>query len=115
MFATIFIFVAWLMVLFSVITDLFRDHTLSGAAKAIWLVLLIFVPVLTVLIYLIVRGEGMGKRAQARAAASKAVTDEYIRSVSSSPAEEIATAKQLLDSGVITASEFETLKAKALA
>lgn len=114
MFLTIFIFIAWLMALFSIITDLFRDPETSGVAKAIWLVFLLFVPFLTALIYLIVRGRGMSERAHAQAKAQRTATDDYIRSVAGSSTDQIAKAKQLLDSGAITPAEFETLKAKAL-
>ncbi len=115
-FLTIFIFVAYLMALFSIITDLFRDRKLGGVAKAIWLLFLIFLPFLTALAYLIVRGGGMAERANAQAAQAKAATDAYVREVASSgPAAEIASAKQLLDSGAINAEEFAKLKAAALA
>lgn len=113
---TIFFFFAYLMVLFQVISDLFRDGELSGVTKAIWIVFLIFLPLLTSLVYLIVRGKGMSQRQ--RAAVEKAVseTDAYIRNVAGkSPADQIADAKKLLDSGTITADEFAQLKAKALA
>lgn len=115
MFFTIFIFFAWLMALFSIIGDLFRDKDMSGWAKAIWLIFLISIPFLTALIYLIVRGRGMSERSHAQARANRAAADDYIRSVSgSSPADQIAQAKQLLDSGAINAAEFERIKAKAL-
>lgn len=115
-FLTIFIFVAYLMALFSIITDLFRDRKLGGLAKAIWLIFLVFLPFLTALAYLIFRGRGMGDRAAEQARESRAATDDYVRSVAATgPAEEIAKAKQLLDSGAITAEEYEKLKAAALA
>jgi uncharacterized membrane protein len=95
-FLTIFIFIAWLMALFSIIGDVFRDRELGGFAKAIWLIALIFVPVLTALVYLIVRGRGMAERATAQVSAQKAATDDYIRTVAgASPTEEIARAKSL--------------------
>lgn len=115
MFFTIFVFFAWLMALFSIIGDLFRDRALSGIAKAIWLLFLIFIPFLTAIVYLIARGGGMAERAAAQARAQQAAADNYIRSVSASnPAHEIAEAKALLDAGTITTTEFEALKAKAL-
>ena len=113
---TVFFFFAYLMVLFQVISDLFRDGELSGLAKALWIVFLIFLPLLTSLVYLLVRGKGMGQRQ--RAAVEKAVseTDAYIRQVAGkSPAEQIADAKKLLDAGTINADEYAKLKAKALA
>lgn len=115
LFLMIFILFSWLMVLFSVIGDLFRDRELSGVAKAVWLIFLVFIPILTTLVYLIVRGRGMTERANAQMARSKEATDEYIRQVANSPAHEIAEAKALLDTGVISQTEFEALKARALA
>jgi hypothetical protein len=113
-----FVFVAYLMVLFSILGDLFHDHTVNGWVKAIWVIFLIFVPFLTALIYLIARGTGMQKRGMAQAAAMRADQDAYIRATASSgrsPAEEIAKAKGLLDSGALTPAEFDALKAQALA
>ncbi|WP_186324428.1 SHOCT domain-containing protein [Microbacterium paludicola] len=116
-FLTIFIFVAYLIALFSIIADLFRDHKLSGWAKALWFVFLIFLPFLTAIVYLIARGGGMAERASKQAVAAQAATEDYIRSVSGSaqgPAAEIAHAKQLLDAGAITSEEFDKLKQAAL-
>lgn len=111
-----FIFVSYLFALFAIIGDLFRDHTLGGGWKAVWIFFLIFFPIITALVYLIARGKGMGQRQAAAAQQYKDAQDDYIRSVAgSSPAEQIAQAKSLLDSGAISAAEFETLKAKALA
>ncbi|MFT4109929.1 SHOCT domain-containing protein [Propionicimonas sp.] len=115
MFFTIFVFFAWLMALFSIIGDLFRDRALSGWAKAVWLLFLIFVPFLTALVYLIARGSGMAERASSQARARKNATDDDIRSVSGGAAGEIAQAKALLDAGTISQAEFDTLKARALA
>ncbi len=110
-----FIFIAYLMALFAIITDLFRDEELSGIGKAAWLIFLLFVPLLTALVYLILRGEGMTKRGVQQAREQQAATDDYIRSVAtSSPSEEIAKAKALLDAGTITADEYAALKTKAL-
>ncbi len=111
-----FLLMAYLMVLFQIVIDLFRDRTVSGGMKALWVVGLIFLPVLTAVIYLIARGGGMAERSMAAAQGAQQDADAYIRSVatSSSPADEIARAKSLLDSGAITADEFEKLKAKAL-
>lgn len=112
---TIFVFVAYLMALFSIITDLLRDRNLGGLAKAIWLIFLIWLPFLTALVYLIARGRGMGERADQRVEETKAATHAYVRSAAgSNPAAEIAQAKQLLDSGVISPEEFTRLKNSAL-
>jgi hypothetical protein len=115
----VFVFFAYLMVLFSIIGDLFRDSELNGWVKAIWIIFLIFVPFLTALIYLIARGNGMTKRSIAQATEMRKAQDEYIRATAGSAggggADDIAKAKALLDSGTITQPEFEALKAKALA
>ncbi|MBL5974178.1 MAG: hypothetical protein D3X82_10560 [Candidatus Leucobacter sulfamidivorax] len=115
MFLTIFIFIAYLMALFSIIADLFRDQKLNGWFKAIWFIFLIFVPLITALIYLIARGRGMAERNAAAAKQVQDAQDQYIRQVAGGSAAEIAEAKKLLDSGAITQAEFDTLKAKALA
>lgn len=111
-----FVFIAYLMVLFSIIGDLFRDHKLNGWWKALWIIFLIFVPFLTALIYLIARGRGMAERSVKEAVQVQSDTDAYIRQVagSKSPSEEIAHAKELLDAGSITQAEYDQLKAKAL-
>jgi ABC-type multidrug transport system fused ATPase/permease subunit len=110
-----FAFVAYLFALFAIIGDLFRDHKLNGWLKAIWIIFLIFVPFLTALVYLIARGPGMAERSQKEARQVQSATDDYIRQVaSSSPADEIAKAKALLDSGAITPDEFAHLKSRAL-
>ena len=112
-----YIFFAYLMLLFHIIGDVFRDRDLGGGAKAAWIIGLIVVPFLIALIYLIVRGRGMAERQNAAARQARADTDQYIQSVASttSPADQIASAKALLDSGSITPAEFDQLKAKALA
>ena len=76
-----FIFVTYLFALFAVIGDLFRDHKLNGWGKAIWIISLIFVPFLTLLVYLIARGNGMAERGAAQAAELRAAQDQYIKSV----------------------------------
>jgi hypothetical protein len=110
-----FLFVAYLFVMFQVITDLFRDDKVSGLGKAAWIVGLIFLPMLTALVYIIARGNGMAERQRAVVQRAKADTDAYIRQVAGkSPAEQIADAKALLDAGTISPEEFQRLKAKAL-
>jgi hypothetical protein len=110
-----FFFISYLFVLFAIFGDLFRDASLGGGAKALWVIFLIFLPLLASLIYLIARGKGMGERQVAAVQAQKAATDQYIQSVAgTSPADQVAQAKALLDSGAIDAQEYETLKAKAL-
>lgn len=116
-FLIIFAWIAYLLVLFQILSDLFwRDHETSGWVKAIWVFFLILLPWLTAVVYLIARGKGMAARAQAAAAAAKQDADAYIREAAGrSPAQEIADAKALLDGGTITQAEFDALKAKALA
>ena len=110
-----FLFVSYLIVLFQIISDLFRDHEMSGWLKALWLLFLFLIPFLSALIYLIVRNEGMTERSGAAFQQVKQAQDTYIRDVAGkSPAQEIADAKTLLDSGAITPQEFETIKSKAL-
>ncbi|MEV0029522.1 SHOCT domain-containing protein [Nocardia sp. NPDC050793] len=111
----VFAFVAYLIVLFQILLDLFRDHTVSGLGKTLWVIALILVPYLSAFVYLIVRGRGMAERARQMQLEAKQSTDEYIRQVAGkSPTEQITEAKSLLDSGVITAAEFEQLKGRAL-
>src|SRR3954467_15373087 len=112
-----FFFVAYLIVLFQIILDLFRDKDLSGVLKAVWLIALLIFPLITGLIYLIVRGRGMAERHAAAARAAREATDSYIQSGAAKPtaADEISSAKALLDNGTITQAEFDQLKAKALA
>jgi len=113
-----FVFFAYLMVLFSILGDLFRDSSMNGWLKAVWIIFLVFVPFLTALIYLIARGKSMTERSMAQAAEIRAAQDSYIRQTAGSggsTVEDITKAKTLLDSGAITQAEFDTLKAKALA
>ncbi len=110
-----FVFVAYLLILFQIVADLFRDSELGGGSKALWLIGLIFVPMLTALIYVITRGTGMANRQRAAIERSKSEAESYIRQVAGkSPAEQIADAKALLDAGTINPEEFAKLKAKAL-
>ena len=115
-FLVVFLWVAFFMVLFSVLGDLFRSDDLGGVAKTIWVIVLIFLPVLGALIYLIARGGGMSERAVASARKQQALAREYVSDVAGSgtAADQIEKAKALLDSGAITQEEFERLKAKAL-
>lgn len=109
-------FIGYLFALFAVIADLFRDHTLNGWWKAVWVLFLVFVPFITVLVYLIARGEGMAQRSNRAALDADAAARSYIREAAAkSPSEEIATASALLKAGTISSDEFAALKAKALA
>jgi len=113
----IFFLVIWIMILFSVIGDLFRDKEESGFKKFLWCFFLIFAPFITLFIYVIVRGNGMAERNIKAQQAQQAQLDSYIKQTAGSgtPAEQIEKAKSLLDSGAIDQAEFDSLKAKALA
>lgn len=111
-----FAFIAYLMVMFNIITDLFRDQGTSGIIKALWFICLIFLPFLTAIAYLITRGHGMAGRQATAVARVREAQDDYVRSVAGvSPADQIAQAKSLLDAGTISQAEYDQLKAKALA
>ena len=118
---TMLVFFCWVLffwLLFIVFGDLFRRTDIGGWAKAGWCVFVIVLPFLGVLVYLIAEGKGMGERNMSDAAAAQAQMDAHVRAVAGSgggAADEIAKAKQLLDSGTITQAEFDGLKAKALA
>ena len=117
---TMFIFFAWVIwiwLLITVLVDVFRQHDLSGWGKAGWTVFMIFLPLLGVLIYLISQGKGMAERSAKEQQTYQAQAEDYIKSVAAKadPADQIARGKELLDSGAITAAEFEALKQKALA
>jgi hypothetical protein len=113
----VFAFVAYLFVLLTIFSDLFRDSKLSGWLKAVWVVFLIFVPFLTALVYLIARGTGMQERGLAEAKRQQEATNAYIQSVAkpTSPTDEIAKASELFKAGTITQAEYDALKARALA
>lgn len=111
-----FLFIAYLMILFSIIGDLFRDHKQSGWVKAVWIIFLVVVPFITAFVYLIVRGQGMAKRQNAAVLEAKSEADAYIKEVAgTSNADEISKAHALMQSGAITADEFASLKTKILA
>jgi Phospholipase_D-nuclease N-terminal len=112
-----YVIVAYLILLFHIIADVFRDRDLGGFAKALWVIVLILAPFLGALIYLIARGRGMAERQAGVARQAQAETEQYIQSVASAPnsADQIASAKALLDDGTITQTEYERLKEKALA
>ncbi len=112
-----FAFMAYLMVLFTIIGDLFRDPDASGLVKAVWIVALIFFPFVTALIYLVVRGKSMGERQMRSMADMESRQAAYIREVSAqaTPADQIAKAKAMADAGTITPAEYDRLKEKALA
>jgi len=114
-----FLFFAWFMCLFWILGDIFRSKDMGGGAKTAWLLFVIFIPWLGLLVYVIARGSGMQERQLEQVRVAQAAQTEYIKSVAGNPAKsvasEIASAKELLDSGAISQAEFDQLKAKALA
>ena len=115
-FVMVFFFIAYFMILFSVITDIFSDHDMNGGVKALWVILIIVTWWVGLLIYLIVRGKGMAQRRQALYEQAKKAQDDYIRDVAgTSHADELEKAAKLKKSGAITDKEFEALKKKILA
>jgi len=112
----VFLFAAWLMILFVIISDLFRDHEMSGWGKAAWVLFLIFVPFLAALIYLIVRGEGMRGRQLAQHQEAQKQLDAYIRQTAGSgggsAADELAKLAKLHDEKKLSDEEYERAKAK---
>ena len=112
-----FAFIIWIWLLITVFADIFRRRDIGGGMKAIWIIFVILVPYLGVLIYLIAEHNGMADRSMEQMKAAQAQQADYIKSVAgsgSSPADQVAQAKSLLDSGAITQAEFDALKAKAL-
>ena len=113
-----FLWVIWFWLLFTVFVDVFRRHDIHGGKKTLWLIFVIILPFLGVFIYIISQNDGMTQRNLDRAQAQKAQFDDYVKQTaggSGGAAAEIDKAKQLLDSGAISQSEFDQLKAKALA
>jgi hypothetical protein len=109
---SIFFFVIWIWILITILSDLFRDHEVSGWGKAVWVFFLVFVPFLTALIYLGVRGSGMRERALAAQQEAKTQMDQYIREAASSPVDELHKLSELRDKGAISDEEFEKMKAR---
>lgn len=112
-----FLLFAWIWILISIIGDLFRDHELSGVAKAVWVFFLVFLPFLGVLLYLIVRGNGMRDRTIKAQVDAKKEFDSYVREQAhaGSPAEELHKLAELKEKGALSAEEFDQAKAKLLA
>jgi hypothetical protein len=111
-----FLLFAWIWILISVIGDLFRDHQLSGVAKAVWIFFLVFLPFFGVLLYLIARGNGMRDRTLKEQADTKKHFDSYVREQAhtGSPADELHKLAELKDKGALSAEEFDRAKAKLL-
>jgi cytochrome c biogenesis protein CcdA len=109
------LFVIWIWILFAIISDLFRDHDEPGWLKAVWILFLVFIPFLTMLVYLIVRGHGMRERAIKAQAEAKQDFDDYIRQeAAASPADELHKLHDLKQKGALTDAEYERAKGKLL-
>jgi hypothetical protein len=114
----VFLWVAWIILLIRIFGDIFRSDDMGGWAKALWSLLVLFLPFLGVFVYLIARGGGMVERDMKAAQASEAAFQDYVRqtaSSSTSTADELVKLAELRDSGVLTAEEFEAQKASLLA
>jgi hypothetical protein len=112
-----FLFFAWIMCLFWVFGDIFRSRDIGGGAKTLWVLFVILIPWLGILVYVLVRGHGMQERQMEQMKDAQKAQAAYIQSVAGSgnAADQIASAKSLLDSGAITQAEYDQMKAKALA
>jgi hypothetical protein len=113
-----FLWIAWFFLLFKIIADIFRDHSLSGVAKVLWLIFLLFLPFLGAFVYIIARGSSMTERDIAAAKASEAAFQSYVRDAAGSgggAADQLEKLAALKDKGVITEEEFASQKAKLLA
>ncbi|MEU6105409.1 SHOCT domain-containing protein [Streptomyces flaveolus] len=113
-----FLWIMWFILLFRIITDIFRDDGLSGWAKAGWLVFCILLPFLGVFVYVIARGRNMGRREAAQAHAQQEEFNSYIRKTAAggrSSVDELARLSEIRDRGAITDEEFRRAKELVLA
>lgn len=114
----VFFLVMFIWVFIAVVSDLFRDHTLSGGAKAAWVVALVLFPFLGSLVYVVARGQGMAERQADRQRLARAELDSYIRAAAASsgmePVDDLARLADLRSHGVISDPEFETMKARVM-
>ena len=113
----IFLWVLWIWVLIYVFIDIFRSRDLSGWAKALWFIFVLFIPLIGVLVYLIARGDSMHERAVQEAKQEDREARRYIQDAAGAPstADQLTKLADLRERGVITADEFEREKAKVLA
>ena len=111
-----FLWVIWIWILIYVFIDIFRSRDLSGFAKALWFIFVLFIPLIGVLVYLIARGGKMHERAMQEAQQQDQAFRAYVQdaAASESSADQLAKLADLRDRGVITAQEFEQQKAKIL-
>ncbi len=114
-----FLWVLWIWILIWIFIDIFRSRDLSGWAKALWFLFVLFIPLIGVLVYLIVRGDSMHERAVSQARQQDAEIRSYVQQAAAdspaSSADQLAKLADLRDRGVISAEEFEREKAKVLA
>ncbi len=111
-----FLFVVWIWILFTIITDIFRDHDMSGWAKALWIVLLIFIPYIVALVYLVINGSDMRERQLRAQAEAKHQADDYIRAAAHvTPADELHKLHELVEKGALSEAEYDRAKEKLLA
>ena len=111
-----FLFIVWIWILFTIIADLFRNHDMSGWLKALWIVLLIFIPYLTAIVYLVIEGGDMRERQLRAQAEAKHQADNYIRAAAHvSPADELHKLHELVEKGALTEAEYDRAKEKLLA
>jgi len=110
-------FIMWIWLAIMVFMDIFRRRDIGGFAKAIWIIFIIFIPLLGVLVYLIAYHQGIADRNEKGQEAAQAAFDQQVKEAAGKggPAGEIETAQKLLDAGTITQSEFDHIKSKALA
>ncbi len=112
----VFFFVIWIWIMITILSDLFRDHEISGWGKAGWVIFLVCIPFLAALVYLIARGSGMRERALTAQAEAKHQMDSYIQQQAhGSPADELHKLNELKEKGALSPEEFEKAKGKLLA
>ena len=109
-----FAWIAWIWIAITCFADIFRRHDIGGVHKAIWVIFIIVIPFLGVLVYLIAQHDGLRERSLKQAQEQQAAFDSYVKETAGGSAAEIAKAKELLDAGTITQSEFDAIKTKAL-
>jgi hypothetical protein len=114
----LFLWIAWFLLLFKIVTDIFRDRTMGGVAKAIWLIVLVFLPFLGTLVYVVARGDSMAERDAAQVRAADEAFQAYVRNVADPGGGSISELERLAslkERGVLTEEEFAAQKAKLLA
>jgi hypothetical protein len=116
-FIMVFIWIAWIIILFRIFGDIFRNHEMGGWGKALWTIFIVIVPIVGTLVYLIANGRGMANRQMEQAQKSQQAFDQYVRQTAgtTSSADELAKLADLRQQGVINDAEFEAQKAKLLA